>query len=118
MHYILSHCVHIQILRKYATEWIVKIDDITDFVKEQKKVLDTKGTEELLVAKETVYPVANQNIAQRIQLDFDEAGDQAKPTVVRGFKSQGNAPDSQDVQDVSTSNAGAAAAVTHTDEQT
>ena len=61
-----------QILKKYGTEWIQNIEDITDFVQEQKKILDKdkkKGDELIKVAKETVYPVTDKNIAAQIELD-------------------------------------------------
>ena len=62
----------LQILKKYGTEWIQNIEDITDFVQEQKKILDKdkkKGDELIKVAKETVYPVTDKNIAAQIELD-------------------------------------------------
>ncbi len=44
-----------KILRLFATEMIVKIEDITDFVKAQKEILKTEGITKLLVAKEHVF---------------------------------------------------------------
>ena len=61
-----------QILKKYGTEFVKHIEDITDFVHEQKKILDEKGQEHVNVAKETVYPITNHDIAAKIGLDFHE----------------------------------------------
>lgn len=61
-----------KILMKYTTEWVKSIEDITDFVHEQKKILDKKGIEYISVAKETVHPVTDQNIAARIDLTYQE----------------------------------------------
>ena len=47
-----------QILKKYATQWIMEISDITDFVKEQYQVLHTKGEGHLCTPCEQVYPVS------------------------------------------------------------
>ncbi|XP_780840.1 uncharacterized protein LOC575340 [Strongylocentrotus purpuratus] len=55
-------------LRKYATEWIVSIRDVTDFVKEQSKNTDRKRLNLLDVAQERVYPVSNPKTAQLIGL--------------------------------------------------
>jgi hypothetical protein len=59
----------LQILKKYGTEWIVSIEDITEFVKEQRQTLDRMGAEHVLVAKERVYPLNNQKITEQIRLD-------------------------------------------------
>ena len=57
---------------KYSTEWIQQIEDITDFVHEQKKILDSEGEANISVALETVYPVTDPNIAARIDLTYTE----------------------------------------------
>ncbi|ELT92750.1 hypothetical protein CAPTEDRAFT_138895 [Capitella teleta] len=58
-----------EILRKYATEWIEQIEDVTDFVVEQKQVLDAHGADNILVAKETVYPLQNPGTIEKLGLD-------------------------------------------------
>ncbi|XP_041453013.1 uncharacterized protein LOC121406070 [Lytechinus variegatus] len=55
-------------LRKYGTEWIVNIRDVTDFVKEQSKNTEQKRLNLLVVARERVYPVSNPTTAQLIGL--------------------------------------------------
>ncbi|XP_033099502.1 uncharacterized protein LOC117103116 [Anneissia japonica] len=59
-----------EVLQKYATEWIHKIEDVTAFVHEQKRILDSEKIENLITAKETVYPVTNPKTAQLIGVDI------------------------------------------------
>ena len=79
--FFMSFFFFFQILSEYGTQWVQRIEDITDFVHEQKKILDESGPENIKVAKEIVYPLTNQSIAARIELDFDE------PAQVVGFVS-------------------------------
>ncbi|KAL3858111.1 hypothetical protein ACJMK2_012722 [Sinanodonta woodiana] len=58
-----------EILKKYGTEWVVSISDISDFVKEQKRILDEKGPEEIKTPKERLYTLADHSISARIGLD-------------------------------------------------
>lgn len=50
----------------------MSITDVTKFVRQQKKVLDTQGISWITTARERVYPVSNPDISQRIGLDFEE----------------------------------------------
>lgn len=59
-------------MRKYGTEWIVQIDDVTPFVQKQHKLLQKSGHDDLWVARERVYPLLNQSIGPRIELDYYE----------------------------------------------
>lgn len=52
-------------LRHFATEWIVSIEDITPFVQEQGKRV---GQEGLLVAKEQVVYLQNEQVAAKLKL--------------------------------------------------
>ena len=61
-----------QILQKYATEWIVQIEDITTFVREQHQLYLQVGEDCLLTPSERVYPIMDQGVANRIQLDSYE----------------------------------------------
>ena len=45
------------ILKQFATEWIVSIEDITDFVQAQRHFVETKDWTKLLVIKESVVPI-------------------------------------------------------------
>lgn len=58
-----------KILKQFATDWIVSIEDITPFVKEQKALLDAKRTNELRVIKETVFSIDNTRIIQKPELN-------------------------------------------------
>ncbi len=55
-------------LKKYAQEWIIDIEDISDFVHTQYQHIQNHTYEQLLLPKEEVYPV--QDIATRRKL-FD-----------------------------------------------
>lgn len=55
-------------LKKFATDWIISIEDITPFVKEQKRILDSGKMEELLVIKEQKITIENQTIIDRLEL--------------------------------------------------
>ena len=52
--------------------WVQQIEDITDFVHEQKKILDKEGSAHISVALETIYPVTNPSVAARIDLTYNE----------------------------------------------
>ncbi|GAB5525105.1 MAG: DUF4291 domain-containing protein [Roseivirga sp.] len=57
------------VLQQFATDWIVSIEDITPFVKEQKALLDAKKMDELMVIRETVLSVDDPGIIQKLELD-------------------------------------------------
>lgn len=54
---------------KYAKEWIIDIEDITEFVHQQKKELDANGSASLVVPKEEIYALQQLELAQRIGLE-------------------------------------------------
>lgn len=51
-----------KILKRFGTEMITRIEDITDFVKTQKSILKEKGIENLVVPKEWVYQTNDEEI--------------------------------------------------------
>ncbi|CAI8009404.1 hypothetical protein GBAR_LOCUS6317 [Geodia barretti] len=57
-----------QVLRRYSEEWIVKIEDITEFVHQQYKLVKKRRIEGLIVAQERVYPVSDPKTAAQIEL--------------------------------------------------
>ncbi len=57
------------VLKQFATDWIISIEDITPFVKEQKALLDENRMDELMVLRETVLAIDNPNIVQKLELD-------------------------------------------------
>lgn len=60
-------------LEKYAREWIVEIQDISDFVSSQRENISSGGYGELMTPREEVYPVADAELAKRLQLSGSEA---------------------------------------------
>lgn len=56
-------------LRQFATDWIVSIEDITPFVHEQKALLDVRNWDEFKVIKESVWPAEDQGIINKLGLD-------------------------------------------------
>jgi Domain of unknown function (DUF4291) len=56
-------------LAAYAREWIISIEDISEFVRTQYQNLG--DLERLIVPTETIYPVADPEVATRLQLPID-----------------------------------------------
>ena len=61
--------IDVQILHCYGTEWIVEIKDITAFVHEQYEHIKSNQLDQLMVAKERIYPVTNLDTAAQIGVD-------------------------------------------------
>ena len=55
-----------EFLRRYAGEWIVGIEDITDFVREQRERAAAPGYAGLVTPSEAVYPVTDGAVAARL----------------------------------------------------
>lgn len=55
-------------LRKYVEEWTVAIEDISDFVAEQRRILESQGPVSLQTPAEQVYPVADKAVVSRLGL--------------------------------------------------
>jgi hypothetical protein len=62
-----------EILAQYARDWIVSIEDISPFVREQYPLVQAGNWAQLTVPRETVYPIADPEIAKRLQLSTVEA---------------------------------------------
>ena len=56
-------------MERYANEWIIEIKDVTPFVTEQHKVVQSGKLDDLLVAKERVYLVKDNDVAKQLKLD-------------------------------------------------
>ena len=56
-------------MERYANEWIIEIKDVTPFVTEQHKVVQSGKLDYLLVAKERVYLVKDNVVAKQLKLD-------------------------------------------------
>ncbi|XP_038061840.1 uncharacterized protein LOC119732414 [Patiria miniata] len=61
-----------EILKSFATDWILRIEDITAFVREQAALLGEGATsfDKLLVARERVYEVPVKSTAELIGVDL------------------------------------------------
>ncbi len=57
-----------EVLTQYAHDWIVDIQDISDFVQHQYQVVRSRDWAQLLIPSEAVYPVTDPVIAKRLQL--------------------------------------------------
>jgi hypothetical protein len=60
------------VLVKFAREWIIGIEDISDFVQEQRQHVISKDYSKLLVPTEEVYAVKDETIRQRLGLSTQE----------------------------------------------
>jgi hypothetical protein len=58
-----------KILERFLTEWIVKIEDITEFVKQQAEFVTRNELDLLQVPKEKVYRLMDTELAPKILLD-------------------------------------------------
>ena len=54
------------ILRSYGTEWIVDVEDVSDFAAEQRANASQHGYPNLLMPRERVYPIPDMVTAARI----------------------------------------------------
>jgi len=53
-------------LEKYAREWILSIEDVSEFVKAQAENIKAMRLSELVMPREDVYPVADREVAGRL----------------------------------------------------
>ncbi len=61
--------------RKYSQEWIVSIEDISEFVSEQRNHVITKNYDALLISSESAYQVSHLEIIRKLQLsEINEIG--------------------------------------------
>jgi hypothetical protein len=60
-----------QVLARYAREWIVDIEDISDFVREQSRYTERAKREWLVTPREEVYPVTDKAVAVRLGLSSE-----------------------------------------------
>jgi hypothetical protein len=58
-----------EVLRRYSQEWILKIEDISGFVSQQRLHAQTNGFSGLVTSREHVYPVKNAEVASRLGID-------------------------------------------------
>ena len=53
-------------LRAYASEWITRVDDVTDFVRAQHAHVRDLALDRLITPREDVYPVSDATVAARL----------------------------------------------------
>ena len=61
---------NLQALQAFAGDFILNIKDITDFVKEQYTVLQTKGANALVLPRERVYVPSCDKTCTDMEIDF------------------------------------------------
>lgn len=54
------------VVEKYSQEWILGIEDISEFVANQQKIVAAGRLDELITPSETVYPVQDAAVASRL----------------------------------------------------
>lgn len=59
------------VLTRYAYEWIIDLEDITKFVRQQHFYAQSHAYDQLVIPKETVYAVTNDNIIRKLGLTVD-----------------------------------------------
>jgi hypothetical protein len=57
------------ILRQYAADWIVGIEDVSAFVAEQQAHVVSDRLDDLLMPSEEVYPINDPNAVKRLEID-------------------------------------------------
>ncbi len=62
-----------QALRRYSQEWILRIEDITPFVAEQRARVTGRGWDKLVLPRETLYRPADGAVAKALGLDESAA---------------------------------------------
>ncbi|QDK80727.1 DUF4291 domain-containing protein [Spirosoma sp. KCTC 42546] len=55
-------------LKLFATDWIVSIEDITEFVLDQGRFVEKGAMEKLTVIKEQVIPISNPHLTAKLKL--------------------------------------------------
>jgi hypothetical protein len=58
-----------EVLHRYAEEWLVRIEDVSDFVSQQRAHANTPGFRGLLTPSENVYPIEDRDLAGRLGID-------------------------------------------------
>ncbi|MGK7921080.1 MAG: DUF4291 domain-containing protein [Trichodesmium sp.] len=58
------------ILRNYSRDWILKIEDITEFVRQQRSNRESSKWINLITPKEDVYPIDNSEIIYKLGLSI------------------------------------------------
>ena len=62
-----------EVLARYARDWLLDIEDISEFVAQQRAVLESDDVPRLLTPSEHVYPVSDPAVAERLGLARQDA---------------------------------------------
>jgi hypothetical protein len=62
-----------EVLERYSRDWVVGIEDVSDFVASQRPHAYAGDYEALVTPREEVYPVTEEAVARRIQVSPREA---------------------------------------------
>ncbi|MGB3240033.1 MAG: DUF4291 family protein [Geitlerinemataceae cyanobacterium] len=57
-----------EILSKYAREWILEIEDISEFVRHQYQFVRNSDLSHLITPSERVYPLCDRQIVRQLKL--------------------------------------------------
>lgn len=60
-----------EILSHYARDWIVNIEDISEFVRQQYQYVKSQDWSQLITPAESVYSVENPDVSQRLGINSD-----------------------------------------------
>ena len=60
------------VLARYAGVWVVRIEDVSPFVEEQRQHARPSAYDQLVVPREEVYPVEESALARRLGLDLPQ----------------------------------------------
>jgi hypothetical protein len=55
-------------LARYADEWLLRVEDISPLVARQREVVHSGDLDMLLTPRETVYPIADPTLGQRLRV--------------------------------------------------
>jgi hypothetical protein len=61
-----------EILGNYSRDWILNIEDISNFVKQQRSYKESSQWTNLITPLENVYPVANSEIIEKLGLSIPD----------------------------------------------
>ena len=61
-----------EILRNYSRDWILQIEDITEFVRQQRSNRESSKWINLITLTENVYPVDNFEIIHKLELSIPD----------------------------------------------
>lgn len=58
-----------RVLERYGREWVLGIEDISEFVREQATLVKSGRTDELVTPVEEIYLPADENAVERLELE-------------------------------------------------